>query len=67
MAIFEESDSDLEFEAHSDVEFILGVAIKHPHDLWLGHYSVHTSAQALERGEAEIVRIGSELRLAQAN
>ena len=42
--------------------FVLGSAIKHPHDLVLGHYSVHTSAAALEQGEAEIQRIGQRLR-----
>jgi hypothetical protein len=36
--------------------------VKHPHDLVLGYYSVHTSAQALAAGEAEIQRIGERLR-----
>ena len=35
---------------------------KHPHDLVLGYYSVHTSEDALQRGEAEIQRLGNELR-----
>ena len=46
----------------NDHGFVLGSAIKHPHDLVLGHYSVHTSAAALEHGEAEIQRIGQRLR-----
>ena len=37
-------------------------AIKHPHPLVLGDYSVHTSGPALARGEAEINRIGERLR-----
>lgn len=32
------------------------------HELVLGHYSVHTSQEALERGETEIRRIGRVLR-----
>ena len=41
-----------------DTAFVLGSAVKHPHDLVLGHYSVHTSQAALAEGEAEIRRIG---------
>jgi len=41
---------------------VFGSAVKHPHALVLGDYSVHTSAQALERVEAGIARIGEELR-----
>jgi hypothetical protein len=46
----------------SDARFVLGTAIPHPHDLYLGHYSVHTSPAALIEGEREIARIGRELR-----
>ncbi|WP_043287148.1 pirin family protein [Paraburkholderia oxyphila] len=63
LAIFQESDGALEFEAQGDTEFILGSAVKHPHDLWLGYYSVHTSAEALARGEAGIRKIGAQLEL----
>ena len=61
IAIFEESNSAIEFEAQGDAGFILGSAIKHPHDLVLGYYSVHTNPDALERGEANIARIGRQL------
>ena len=64
LAVFEESSSAIEFEAQCDAAFILGSAIKHPHDLVLGYYSVHTNPDALERGEANIARIGRELRAA---
>jgi hypothetical protein len=40
----------------------LGSAEKHPHELVMGHYSVHTSKAALDQGEAEIRRIGARLR-----
>jgi redox-sensitive bicupin YhaK (pirin superfamily) len=64
IAIFEESNSTIEFEAQSDAAFILGSAVKHPHDLVLGHYSVHTHPDALEQGEANIARIGRQLYVA---
>jgi hypothetical protein len=38
--------------------------VKHPHELVLGYYSVHTSAQALRDGESGIARIGQQLRSA---
>lgn len=62
LAVFEESNAPLEFLARGETGFVIGSAIKHPHDLVLGYYSVHTSASALQRGEAEIERIGLQLR-----
>jgi redox-sensitive bicupin YhaK (pirin superfamily) len=62
LAVFEESNGLLEFRSRGDTGFVLGSAIKHPHDLVLGYYSVHTSAKTLERGEAQIDRIGLRLR-----
>jgi redox-sensitive bicupin YhaK (pirin superfamily) len=62
LAVFEESNAALDFEAREDTGFILGSAVKHPHDLALGYYSVHTSKQALDRGEAKIAEIGKALR-----
>jgi redox-sensitive bicupin YhaK (pirin superfamily) len=62
MAIFEASPQAIDFVAEGDARFVLGSAIRHPHDLHLGNYSVHTSAEALRRGEQEIRRIGTELR-----
>jgi hypothetical protein len=53
-----------ELEADGDTSFVLGSAIKHPHPLVLGYYSVHTSGAALAQGEAEINRIGQRLRAA---
>ena len=62
LAVFRASNDALEFEAFEDTGFILGSAVAHPHDLVLGTYSVHTSKQALDRGEAKIAEIGSRLR-----
>jgi hypothetical protein len=61
LAVFEEGETALSFEGPA--ELVLGSAVKHPHDLVLGYYSVHTSAKALAAGEAEIRRIGERLNL----
>jgi redox-sensitive bicupin YhaK (pirin superfamily) len=62
LAVFEESDGAIELEADGDTSFVLGSAVKHPHPLVVGYYSVHTSRATLARGEAEINRIGRRLR-----
>jgi redox-sensitive bicupin YhaK (pirin superfamily) len=62
LAVFEESNRSLEFEALEATGFILGSAVKHPHELLLGNYSVHTSKDALARGEARIAEIGRRLQ-----
>lgn len=41
--------------------FVVGSAIPHPHDLVLGYYSVHSSKDALVRGEARIAELGALL------
>jgi redox-sensitive bicupin YhaK (pirin superfamily) len=62
LAVFEESAEAIDFVAHGDTAFVLGSAVKHPHELVMGYYSVHTSKAALAQGEAEIQRIGMRLR-----
>jgi redox-sensitive bicupin YhaK (pirin superfamily) len=62
LAVFEESGAAIDFVARGDTSFVLGSAVKHPHELVMGHYSVHTSKAALDQGEAEIRRIGAQLR-----
>jgi redox-sensitive bicupin YhaK (pirin superfamily) len=64
LAVFEESNGAIEFEAQGDAEFVLGSAVKHPHDLVFGYYSVHTHPDALKKGEANIARIGRQLHAA---
>jgi hypothetical protein len=64
LVIFQESGADLVIHAQSAARLVLGSAIKHPHPLVMGRYSVHTSAEALRAGQREIVRIGSELAAA---
>jgi redox-sensitive bicupin YhaK (pirin superfamily) len=62
LAVFEESGAAIDFVADGETSFVLGSAVKHPHDLVTGYYSVHTSKAALAQGEAEIQRIGARLR-----
>jgi len=64
LAVFDESEGAIELEAKGDTSFVLGSAVKHPHPLVLGYYSVHTSEAALTQGKAEIDRIGQRLRAA---
>jgi hypothetical protein len=61
IAIFEPSQQSLDFVAEGSTRFVLGSAARHPHELVLGNYSVHTSVQGLLQGEAEIRRIGRHL------
>jgi redox-sensitive bicupin YhaK (pirin superfamily) len=62
LAIFGPSEDSIELLAEGATRFVIGSAPAHPHDLVLGNYSVHTSEDALQRGEAEIRRIGQRLR-----
>jgi redox-sensitive bicupin YhaK (pirin superfamily) len=62
LALFEQSNEAIDFQAETDVELVVGSAVKHPHDLVLGYYSVHTSADALREGETRIRQIGQRLR-----
>jgi redox-sensitive bicupin YhaK (pirin superfamily) len=64
VAIFEDGSGALTFTAQGDTRFVVGSAPRHPHPLVTGYYSVHTSADALARGEANIDRLGAELRAA---
>ena len=54
LAVFEDDGGAIEFEAHTDTAFVLGSGVRHPHDLFTGPYSVHTSAEALRSGQAGI-------------
>ncbi len=62
LAIFADGPEPITFVADGAAQFVLGSARKHDHELVLGNYSVHTSEDALQKGEAEIRRIGAELR-----
>jgi redox-sensitive bicupin YhaK (pirin superfamily) len=57
IVVFEPGEGPVEFRARTDTEFMVGSAARHPHDLVLGYYSVHTSPEALRIGEARIEEI----------
>jgi redox-sensitive bicupin YhaK (pirin superfamily) len=61
LAVFEQSNSAIAIQADTASRFVLGSAVKHPHELVLGRYSVHTTHAALAAGESEIQRIGNQL------
>jgi redox-sensitive bicupin YhaK (pirin superfamily) len=62
LVVLEQPSADIEFEVAEDTSFVLGSAVKHPYDLVLGDYSVHTNKNALHQGEARIAEIGRRLR-----
>jgi redox-sensitive bicupin YhaK (pirin superfamily) len=57
LVIFKNGEAPIQFTADEAVGFVIGSAIPHEHELVMGPYSVHTSAQALKQGLAEIKRI----------
>jgi redox-sensitive bicupin YhaK (pirin superfamily) len=61
IAVFEPGRDAVEFVALGDAEFVLGSAVPHGHELVLGYYSVHTSPDALQKGEANIQAIRGRL------
>ncbi len=65
MLIFENSEEPLIINADLEGEtvFVIGSAVPHPYNLYLGNYSVHTSLKALEMGENNIAKLGQKLRL----
>jgi len=61
LAAFEPSSEAVEFEALTDIEFVLGSAAPQAHHLVLGYYSVHTSPNALRDAETQISSIKKRL------
>jgi redox-sensitive bicupin YhaK (pirin superfamily) len=62
LAAFESSNEAIDFHAETDTEFVLGSAARHPHDLVLGQYSVHTSPASLQVAEQRIAEIKVRLQ-----
>lgn len=58
---FEHSEEPVNFTTQEDTQFILGSAVPHLHELYLGNYSVHTSLDALAAGEARIKQLAIEI------
>jgi len=62
ISIFDAGSTPLLVQAHGDVNFVLGSAVRHPHPLFTGHYSVHTTDDALRIGEEGIKNVGKRLK-----
>lgn len=61
LAVFNEGNGTLNFHANEECKFLLGSASPYNYDLVLGNYSIHTSQQALAKGELNIKKIGQIL------
>ncbi|HSI38799.1 MAG TPA: pirin family protein [Methylotenera sp.] len=62
IAIFDSESAPLILQALGTVNFMLGSAVKHPHPLVTGYYSVHTTDDALKIGEEGIKTVGKRLK-----
>ena len=60
MVVFEDGADPIDVSAVGETELVLGSAVKHPHPLVLGTYSVHTSTDALRRGLEGIRKLAAE-------
>ena len=63
MVIFEEGSRPIEVIAEGDVDFVIASAVKHPHPLVTGMYSVHTTENNLVLGESGIRSVASTMSL----
>jgi len=63
MVVFEEGDQPIEIVADGDAELVIASAVKHPHPLVTGMYSVHTSRKNLVIGETGIEKVASAMQL----
>lgn len=66
LVLFEEAETPIALRAdeHIGAVFVIGSAVPHPHELHLGYYSVHTSREALKKGEQRIRELGLQLQAA---
>ncbi len=62
LAVFEDSNAGLDFQAEGDCAFLLGSAAPHSHELVLGPYSVHSCNEALAIGVRHIAELGQQLQ-----
>jgi hypothetical protein len=63
MIIFEEGNQPIEVVAEGGIDFVIASAVKHPHPLVTGMYSVHTSPKNLVVGENGIRDVASTMSL----
>lgn len=60
--MFNSNPGNLSIQANGEANFVLGSAVKHPHPLITGYYSVHTNEDALRIGEEGITKVGERLK-----
>jgi redox-sensitive bicupin YhaK (pirin superfamily) len=63
LVVFEEGERPIEVTADGDAEFVIASAVKHPHPLVTGMYSVHTSRKHLVIGETGIEEVAATMSL----
>jgi redox-sensitive bicupin YhaK (pirin superfamily) len=63
LVVFEEGNQAIEVTAAGEVDFVIASAVKHPHPLVTGMYSVHTSRASLVAGERGIEEVASTMSL----
>jgi hypothetical protein len=63
LVIFEQGERPIPLEGAdgTGATFVMGSAVPHPYELHLGAYSVHTSADALEAGERNLLELKQRL------
>lgn len=64
LVVLNESEEEIGIDALGPARILFGSARKHQHPLVLGSHSVHTNAESLRQGVANIRSIGEELRRA---
>jgi redox-sensitive bicupin YhaK (pirin superfamily) len=62
LVIFEDGNEAVDIVAHEECGFVLGSALRSPYDLVTINDSVHTSADALQRAQAQIGHLAETLR-----
>jgi len=62
LAVFAPGNEAITFHAENACAFLVGSAKRSSHELSLGNYSVHTTPEALTRGEFRIAELGRELK-----
>ena len=62
IAVFKSGVNPISMRAIRSVNLMIGSVAQHPHNLVLGHYSVHTTLAALVAREAGIHEVGERLR-----
>lgn len=62
LPVFSDDDGAIALQGGPEgATFVLGSAVPHPHDLHLGHYSVHATAEGLATGERNMEALREEL------